>query len=51
MVSIWLAGHAEELRESTLKEWLRHVRQLTPVNVAMLDAARAAAAENKESLT
>lgn len=36
LVSMWLAGHPAFARNETLADWLKAVRELTPINEKML---------------
>jgi hypothetical protein len=36
LLAIWLAGHDHDIREALLDSHLGHVRELIPVNVAMM---------------
>jgi hypothetical protein len=50
LLSLWLAGHPEEMREEVLGLHLVQVRALIPLNAAMLrerEAAKTAAAQQQ----
>lgn len=36
LVSMWLAGHHADIRDDSLKLWIKTVRRLIPVNEAII---------------